>query len=252
MWYLTLILLIALVIVAGKRGLIIFCSLAGSFLLLLILIMLIADEFSPLIVGFLFAVLLVFLSIYPNTPNLQVRRSALTSTLVVLIGLFLLVIILVPYVSSQGFSLEDTEEIEQFVLPVGVSFPQIQMVVILLSSLGAVAEASIAVSSGIWEIIAYQSQISIHNLWQAGSEIGRKNIATAINTLLFGFFGSYLTLSLWLIQLHYSLVTIFNNGIFVTAILGLLLGILGVIAVVLITNCYILWYYKRRKLAADK
>ena len=251
MWYLTLVLLVALVMVAGKRGVVIFSSLTGSFLLLLTLIMLIADEFNPLIVGIIFAVLLVFLAIYPQTKSPQVRRSALVSTLLVLIGLFLLVLLLVPYTSSQGFSLEDTEEIEQFVLSVGVSFPQIQMVVILLSSLGAVAEASIAVSSGIWEIIAYQ-QISVHNLWQAGLEIGRKNIATALNTLLFGFFGSYLTLGLWLIQLHYSLVTIFNNGILVTAIVGLLLGILGVIAVVLITNCYILWYYQHHKLTADK
>lgn len=252
MWYLTLVLLVALVMVAGKRGVIIFSSLAGSFLLLLTLIMLIADEFNPLIVGIIFAIILVFLAIYPQTQNPQVRQSALVSTLLVLVGLFLLVLLLVPCTASQGFSLEDTEEIEQFVLSVGVSFPQIQMVVILLSSLGAVAEASIAVSSGIWEIIAYQPQISVHNLWQAGLEIGRKNIATALNTLLFGFFGSYLTLGLWLIQLHYSLVTIFNNGILVTAVVGLLLGILGVIVVVLITNCYILWYYQHHKLVSDK
>ncbi|MCO6543797.1 MAG: YibE/F family protein [Lactobacillus sp.] len=241
MWVLTSILLLALILVVGKQGLKIFLSLVGGFVVLMLVIMLIADEFNPLIVGSVFAVGLVFLAIYPHTQNQQIRQSAIVSTLIVLVVILGMAIVAVRFSFSQGFSIEDTDEIEQFILPVGVSFPQIQVVVLLFSTLGAIAEASIAVSSGVWEIVAYQPQISKQQLLHAGQEIGRKNIATALNTLLFGFFGSYLTLGLWMIQLHYSLVKVMNNAILVSAILELLLGILGVIMVVFVTNYYIIW-----------
>ncbi|MBA1393209.1 YibE/F family protein, partial [Lactobacillus sp. XV13L] len=241
MIWLTVTLFILLVLVAGRKGINIFISLGGSFLALMAVMMLIADEFNPLVVGILFAVGLVFLAIYPNTSNGHIRQSALASSLLVLLGLLAITLVAVHFSFIQGFSIEDTDEIEQFLLPIGISFPQIQVVVLLFSALGAVAEASIAISSGVWEIILYQPQISDQQLLHAGLEIGRKNIATALNTLLFGFFGSYLTLGLWLIQLHYTPVTILNNAILGSAVLELLLGSLGVIAVAFLTNYYIIW-----------
>ncbi|UQS84283.1 YibE/F family protein [Bombilactobacillus thymidiniphilus] len=251
---LTLCLLVALLIVCGRRGWQIFSSLAGSFLVLLVLIMLIADEFNPLIVTILLAIGLVFLAIYPNTDNQQVKQTATVTTLIMLGLVLLMTLIVVHFSFSQGFSIEDTDEIEQFILTVSVSFPKIQVAVMVLSALGAIAEASIAVSSGVWEIVKYQPDISESNLWQAGLAIGQKIIATSLNTLLFGFFGSYLTLGLWFIQLNYSWTKIFNNAIFVSALLELMISFLGVVGAIYLANYYIL--RQRRKLltknGADK
>ncbi|NVY96543.1 YibE/F family protein [Lactobacillus sp. DCY120] len=241
MLILTLILLVLLILVCGRQGWIIFLSLAGSFLVLLVVMMLIADQFPALIVGVLAAIALVYLAIYPNTQNPATRKTAIWGTLIVLAGLLVLAEILINLAFGHGFALEDTDEIEQFVLAVGVSFPQIQVVVTLFSSLGAVAEASIAVSSGIWEIVDQQPQISPARLWRAGLAIGFKNISTAINTLLFGFFGSYLTLGLWFLQLHYSVAEIFNNTILATAVVELLLAVLGIIATIFLTNYLVRW-----------
>ncbi|UQS82095.1 YibE/F family protein [Bombilactobacillus folatiphilus] len=245
MIYLTGILLALLVLICGRQGLRIFGSLGAGFLCLLILIMLISDEFNPIVVGILFVIGLAFLAIYPNTQNPLVQKTAIVATLSMLLVVFGLTLLAVHFSFSHGFTTEDTEEIEQFVLEVGISFPQIQVVVILISSLGAIAEASIAVSSGVWEIVEQQPQIAAKQLWHAGLEIGRKNIATALNTLLSSFFGSYLTLGLWFIQLHYSLAKIFNNALLVNAALELMVSFGGVLGAVYLSIYYI--GHQRRK-----
>lgn len=251
MIYLTLFLLVLLLLICGYQGWKIFLSLASSFVVLLALIMLIADEFPPVLVGVLLTIGLTCLAIYPNTKNPQVQKTALVTTLIMLAVVLLVTLVVVQLSFSHGFSVEDTEEIEQFVLGVGISFPQIQVVVVLISALGAIAEASIAVSSGVWEIVRYQPDIKEHQLFKAGLAIGQKNIATALNTLLFSFFGSYLTLWLWFVQLNYSWQKIVNNAIFIAAVLELLISFLGVIGAVYLTNYYILWQRRHHKASTD-
>lgn len=244
---LTGVLFVLLLLVCGKHGITIFASLVGSFIGLLAVMMLIADEFNPIVVGLLFSVGLLALAIYPNTKNPHIQHAAFFSSLMVIGALFLVIWGLVHFSYSHGFSVEDTEDIEQFITSVGISFPEIQMVVMLFSSLGAISEASIAISSGVYEILKYDPKIPNNQLFYAGMSIGYKNISTALNTLLFGFFGSYLSLGLWFIQLHYSWHKVINNAIFVSAILELLVSFLGVILVMFVTNLYILG--KRKKLA---
>lgn len=241
MIYLTGLLLLLLWLVCGRHGWVIFGSLVGSFVTLMLLVMLIADEFNPVVVGVILAVVLVYWAIYPNTPNPQVRRTALICTLMTLLLLLALAFVFIYGTFSYGFASEDTEEIEQFVTSIGISFPQIQVIVVLLSSLGAVAEASIAISAGMWELISYQPQISARRLWAAGLSLSRKNLITAFNTLLFGFFGSYLTLGLWFLQLHYAPVKIINNVIVSTAVVELVLAFGGILLVMLLVNGYIIW-----------
>ena len=110
MIYLTGLLLLLLWLVCGRHGWVIFGSLAGSFITLMLLVMLIADEFNPVVVGVILAVVLVYWAIYPNTPNPQVRRTALVCTLMTLLLLLALAIVFIYGTFSYGFASEDTEE----------------------------------------------------------------------------------------------------------------------------------------------
>ncbi len=52
---------------------------------------------------------------------------------------------------------------------------KISIMMIILGSLGAIAETSIAVASGLVEILEYDAQMGAKQLFKAGIAIGEKN-----------------------------------------------------------------------------
>ena len=71
-----------------------------------------------------------------------------------MISLAIVVVVMVPFiklVGIQGFSPEQSEEIEAFNLLIGVNFESIAISTMILSTLGAIAEAAIAIASGLDE-----------------------------------------------------------------------------------------------------
>lgn len=60
-------------------------------------------------------------------------------------------------------------------------------------------------------------------------------IGTAITTLFFGFFGSFLGLFAWFMQLHYSFATVVNDALFVGELMQVLFAVIAVILTVPIT-----------------
>ncbi len=94
----------------------------------------------------------------------------------------------------QGFGNENNEDLEGMSLLIGIKFSDVITSTMIISSLGAVAEASIAVSTGIQELIETTPDLDLTKLFSHGYEIGKEIIGTALNTLFFGFFGSFLGL----------------------------------------------------------
>ena len=71
--------------------------------------------------------------------------------------------------------------------------------------------------------------------------IGSDILGTAMNTILFGFFGSFLPLFIWYMRLHYSLFEVLNDKLFVGECLIIVYSFIGVLltipfTTVLLTN----------------
>ncbi len=117
-----------------------------------------------------------------------------------------------------------------------------------MSSLGAIAEAAMAISSGLTEILENHPERTNRQLIHSGMAIGRQIIGTTFNTLFFGFFGGFLALFIWFLGLHYSFGTIMNNKIFVAEMIEILISFIGVLITVPMTA----WVMtKRRKSVID-
>lgn len=101
-----------------------------------------------------------------------------------------------------------------------------------LSTLGAIAEAAMAIAAGLTEILTNHPDVSDQQLLRSGMAIGRQIIGTTLNTLFFGFFGGFLALFIWFAGLHYSLGTIMNNKIFVAEMIEVLVSFIGVLLTV--------------------
>lgn len=246
MMLLTGILLILLVLVCGWQGLTIFFSLGLNFVVIILALVLVAGGFEPLIVSGLLSLILLATSIFMNTKQPLTAKTAFVTSLIVVVGLLIIIVPLSQLAATYGFGAEDAEEIGGFGLAIGLSFQKISIMMIILGSLGAIAETSIAVASGLVEILEYDAQMGPKQLFKAGIAIGEKIIATAFNTLFFSFFGSFLSLTMWFIQLGYPISKIVNHKILIGEGLALLIGVIGVIATVPLTS-WLLNYFRKPK-----
>ncbi|WP_180367571.1 YibE/F family protein, partial [Oenococcus oeni] len=115
-----------------------------------------------------------------------VTNYAFTSSLIVL-AIVIILIIPINYIANvQGFATESSEELEGLLLSVGLNFSNIAFIVTVIASLGAIAEASMAISADLNELIESTPEITTASLYKQGIIIGSQIIGTALNTLFFG------------------------------------------------------------------
>ena len=105
----------------------------------------------------------------------------------------------------QGFGEEEIEELSMFSLYIGVDFVKIGASVIIMSTIGAITDTAIAISSPMREIFHHNPSISRKDLFTSGLSIGKDILGTSTNTLFFAFFGGYLALLIWFKDLSYSI-----------------------------------------------
>lgn len=222
-------LLVLLVAVGGRRGLSIFMSLLLNTLVLFISVVLMAGGFSPVWVAAIAGMLILAATIFLTNSNMDVAGPAFVAAIIVMLGLLALVFVVVVHSHAAGFGAEDSEDLEGLEVTIGIRFQQIMMAASLLSTLGAIAEAAIAVSAGINELDVERNHEGI-------VQMGREIIGTAINTLFFGFFGGFAGLFVWFTQLKYPLWEVFNNKIFVAELLTVLFSVIAVILTVPVTT----------------
>ncbi|MGH2248496.1 YibE/F family protein, partial [Enterococcus faecalis] len=82
-----------------------------------------------------------------------------------------------------------------------IDFRLLTRSLLLISLSGAVLDASVAISSGTFEVYQANPQLSFYQLRHSSFAIAKKILASTVMTLLFAFMGSSLALILWFIDL---------------------------------------------------
>src|SRR5699024_4428254 len=103
----------------------------------------------------------------------------------------------------QGFGEEEIEEISIFSLYLGVDFVKISASVIIMSTIGAITDVAISITSPMFEIYHQHPTISQKELFKSGMSIGKDILGSNTNTLFFAFIGGYLGLLIWFKDLSY-------------------------------------------------
>jgi uncharacterized membrane protein len=172
---------------------------------------------------------------YINEVNSK-TKTAFTSSIISTIILLFFIFFVTDKAMIQGFGEEEIEELSIFSLYIGVDFVKIGASVIVMSTIGAITDTAIAVSSPMREIHYHNPQISRKDLFTSGLNIGRDILGTSTNTLFFAFFGGYLALLIWFKDLSYSVGEIVNSKIFSAEMITILCAGIGVTLVVPITS----------------
>lgn len=247
-----LLLLICMVAVGGSQGLQAWLSLIFNFGALFFAMVLMAFHFSPVLVTLVTGIIVLAMTIFLGGNDSSSTMVAFYASVIVLILLVILIIPVEHWAQIQGFGQEDSEDLEGMSTVLGISYLDVAISTAILSTLGAIAEAAIAIAAGLAEILEQHPKIELKNLQGAGFRVGTQIIGTTFNTLFFGFFGGFLTLFIWFAGVHYSMGEILNDKILVSEVLMVLFSMLSVIATIPLTTWAMVAYERQARRRFEK
>lgn len=226
---LMLILFVLMLLVGGKQGLRGFIGLMINFLAIFVLMILMNWQFNAYVVTIIVSIIILAVAIYLGADDPSVTNQAFLTSVIVIGILFVMAIMLQWVGQFQGFATENSEELEGLSTNVGIDFGRIAITTMIISTLGAVAEAAMAIIADLNEVIERTPNISVKNLYGDARIIGGQILGTAINTLFFGALGASLPLIIWFVRLNYAVAMFFNSKVLVVELVTMLLGMLGIL-----------------------
>lgn len=249
---LAIILFLLMALIGGRKGVKSFVSLFINFGVILGMVFFMMDpNTNPIILTLIACTVIVCVNLfYVNEVNSK-TKMAFVSTMVTLIILFFFIYFITNSAMIQGFGEEEIVELAPFSLLIGIDFVKITVSIVIISTVGAITDVAIAISSPMRELMVHNPNMSRKDLFGSGMRIGRDILGTDTNTLFFAFIGGYLALILLFKDLSYSLGEIINSKIFVAEIVTILCASTGIALIIPITSWINAAYLtrKREKLA---
>src|SRR5699024_5200142 len=145
---------------------------------------------------------------------------------------------------------EEIDELSVLSRYLGIDFVKIGAAVIIMSTIGAITDVAISITSPMWEIYNQHPTISRKSLFKSGLIIGKDILGSNTNTLFFAFIGGYMGLLIWFKDLSYSFGEIMNSKVFsaeMTYIFCAGIGIALIIPIAAWINAFYLVKTKARK-----
>lgn len=226
---LTIILAILMTIINGETGLRSFFSIIINIVLLIFVAMLISWGLNIIAITLIFVPLKLTTIIFVGTGDTTVGKNAFFSSLFVCIVISFLIFICQYFAQAAGMGLEVNDVLMGQSQQPGLNYALIATTVAIFSTLGAIAEAAVSITAGLVEIKNSKPSISEKDLIQSGTTIGKDIIGTSMNTIIFGLFGSILSLILWFYPLNYSWGEILNDKLVINDVLIMTYSLIGVL-----------------------
>lgn len=226
---LTIVLFVCMVLVGGSKGLRSFIALFFNFgILLITIIFMTSPNINPFLLTVIASLLIGCVSMfYINGIHLKTKLAFL-STMVTVVILLGVIMVATKGANIQGFSEESADDIAVYSLRLGVDFVKIGAAVIMMSTIGAIIDVAVSITSPMQEIFNQNEQIERKNLFGVGMRIGRDILGSMTNTLFFAFIGGYLSLIIWFKDLSYTTGQIVNSKVFSAEVITILCAGMGV------------------------
>ena len=233
---LIIILLLLMLYIDKNRGIKLFLSIIYNFIILMIIFYLIALGFNPIVISLIGCIIISYIILYyVNGENIKTKASIYSIFIVLL--LISVLIFSITYLSRiAGFGSEYYEEINMFSYDVNIDFTGIMIGVILISLIGAMVDASVAISSALYEVYINNKKLSKKELFLSGITVGRDILCTNTNTLLFAFLGDFMTLVIWYKTGNYSFLNIINSKSFALEFIKIIFSASGCVLVIPVTS----------------
>lgn len=236
MMALLLTLLVLMILVGGTAGIKSYLSIIINFCLVFLVALLISWGANIILTAACFIPLKLLTIIYLGTHDTKIADKSFLSSFIVTVIIVGLILLFNFLAQAPGISEQAGEDLIGLSDAPGLSFATIGVMVAAFSTLGAISEAAVAMSAGLIELKNQNQQLSAAKFYQSGLNIGEDILGTAVNTILFGFFGSFLALFIWYTRLDYTISQILNDKLFAQEFLIMCYSIIGVLLVIPLTT----------------
>ena len=245
---LAIILFILMVLVGGRKGARSFIALFFNLGVLLLTTLFMTDpNVNPIYLTIIACAFISCINLfYINKVNSK-TKVAFVSTVITITILIIFINLITKNAMIQGFGEEQVDELNIFSLYIGVDFVKIGTSMIIMSTIGAIVDVAISITSPMREIFHHHPSISRRKLFTSGINIGRDILGSNTNTLFFAFFGGYLGLLIWFRDMTYSFGEVVNSKIFTSEMMIILCAGIGIALIIPIASWLNAYYLVRRR-----
>lgn len=221
---LSLILLILLILIGGKRGLKTFITVYLNLALIFLIVYIVALGFNPTIPTFVICIIISMIVLfYLNGINKKTISSFIS--VLTLLGIFIIITIcFVSKIYIQGYALETIEGISYVTYDTGLNMLALSNSIVIIGLIGNIIDTSIAISSALYEVHLNNPNLTIKELFKSGMNIGKDILGTTTNTLFFAYLGGFMTLFIYFQDANYSFTTILNSKVFASEFTRIMLS----------------------------
>ena len=214
-----LILLILIVIVGGDRGVMSLIALCGNLLFLCLAIWLMASGAPVLLVTVGAGIVISCITLFYQNGTSTKTWSAFLATLVTMFLLSFFIYVVV------------WRSVLYYNMNLNINMQKVAISMILLSTLGAVLDMALTVTSSVYEVKSHKSDMTVAELIRSGMKIGREVTGTTVNTLLFAYLGESLLLFSYLRMQGYSMELLLNSKIMFESCVSMIFGAIACVVV---------------------
>lgn len=237
------ILFILMISIGGTKGARSFLSLFFNFGVIFVTVIFMASPLvDPILLTMIACVVISCINLfYINEVNSK-TVTAFISTILTIGILFFVIYIITKKVMIQGFGEEELEEIRIFSLHIGIDYIRIGASVIIMSTIGAITDVAISITSPMNEILHHNPKLTRKELFTSGLTIGKDILGSNTNTLFFAFIGGYMALLIWFKDLSYSFGEVINSKIFSAEMIMIMCAGIGIALITPISAGIHAWY----------
>ena len=235
-YFFTGLFIILVLLIGGFQGLRGLLSLAGSFILIIfVLIPGILHGFSPVVVSIVVASFIIILGSYITHGFNKTTSSAVIGMIITVVVTGILAFLTVHSAKLTGF---ENEEATYLNLDTGGNINLIGVLLggIVIGVLGVLYDVAIGQAISVEELHHIAPHIPRITIFRRAIRIGREHIGALVNTLAIAYVGASLPLLLLFSQSANSVSVTINREIFSTEIIRTLIGSIGLVITVPITT----------------
>jgi len=189
----------------------------------------ILSGFSPIISATISAALIIIVCLLIISGFNNKTYSAILGTIAGVIIAGIISFTFGYFAHLSGLTAEYTENLIDIAQTSKLNIKGLMYAVILISSLGAIMDIGITISSAIFEIHSANPNLNKRQLFNSGMNMGKDIIGTMSNTLILAFAGSSFTLLIIIATAKMPYIQISNLDVVCTEVIQ---GVAGSIAIV--------------------
>jgi len=243
-----IILFMAVVIIfSGKQGLRSILSLAGSFFVILyVLVPSLLKGYPPIPTSIAIAAVILFLAIFLTHGFNRESTVAFTGTVIAVILTGILAYIGVTLAHLSGFASDEAVYLN-FNTRGMLDFTGLLLGGIMIGVLGVLDDIAITQAAVVSELYNSASHLSKKEIYKKALRVGKEHVGALVNTLALAYTGASLPLLLLFSTSDSSMASIINQEIFATEIIRTVVGSIGLILTVPITTLLAVYMLKDYK-----